>query len=101
VKLHYPLRAVGVMKTLITSGNKLRVSYDAFETRAHDEQDENLLTQSYKDTFDVDVRCTIRDLLGRPWFERMWIVQDFVLAKTALTIYGHDKMARDTFYMTA
>jgi hypothetical protein len=79
-------RAVRAMKILITFGNMLHVNYDTFETRAHDEQDKDLLTQSYKDTFDDDVRRAIRDLLGRPRFERMWIVQEFVLAKTALNI---------------
>jgi hypothetical protein len=34
------------MKTLITFFNKLHVNYDTFETRAHDEQDKDLFTQS-------------------------------------------------------
>jgi hypothetical protein len=65
------------MKTLITFGDKLHVNYDTFETGAHDEQDKVLLTESYKDTFDNDVRRATRDLLGRPWFERMWISQEY------------------------
>jgi len=87
------------MKTLITFGNKLHVNYDTFETRAHDEQDKDLLTQSCKDTFDNNVRRTIRDLLRRPWFERMWMVQEFVLAKTALNIYGN--LRRHFFLFTS
>jgi hypothetical protein len=43
------------METLITFGNKLYVNYDAFETRAHDEQDKDLFTQSCKDNFDNNV----------------------------------------------
>jgi hypothetical protein len=75
VKLYCPWREVRVMKTLITFGNKLHINYNTFKTRAHDEQDKDLLTQSYKDTFDDVVRRAIRGLLKRPWFERMWIVQ--------------------------
>ena len=101
VKLYCPRRAVRAMKTLITFGNKLHVNYDTFETRTHNEQDKDLLNQSYKDTFGDDVRRAIRDLLGRPWFERMWIVQEFVLAKTALNIYSYDEIARDTFCTAA
>jgi hypothetical protein len=83
VKLYCPQRAVRATKTLITFGNKLHVNYDTFETRAHNEQDKDLLTQSCKDTFDDDV------------------LREFVLAKTTLNIYGYDEIARDTFCTAA
>ena len=47
------------MKTLITFRNKLHINYYTFETRAHDEQDKDLLTQSYKDIFDDNTGLAI------------------------------------------
>ena len=40
---------------------------------------------------------SIRDLLDRPWFQRMWILQELVLAKTALMLCGSELLDWDKF----
>jgi hypothetical protein len=45
----------------------------------------------------TNVLQSIRELLDRPWFQRMWVVQELVLAKTALMLCGSESLDWDNF----
>ena len=36
------------------------------------------------------VREALLDVMGRPWFERIWVVQEAVLSQRATVVCGHD-----------
>jgi hypothetical protein len=43
------------------------------------------------------VSQSIRDLLNRPWFQRMWVVQELVVAKAVLMLCGSESLDWDRF----
>lgn len=47
--------------------------------------------------FDIRRRNGLVDLLGRPWFQRVWILQEAFSAKRAAILCGRNEIATETF----
>lgn len=50
-----------------------------------------------REPYSRSIREGIRDLLGREWFSRIWVIQEAALAKAATITCGHNNISSQTF----
>lgn len=94
-----PGDTIGVGSALITAASTLTVKLLEMLSEAKEEWDVvNVLHQTGDATLALQV---LAKLFCRPWFLRIWIVQEIALAKMATVAFGPQRIAWDRFSQAA
>jgi Heterokaryon incompatibility protein (HET) len=95
---------VGLMSRIYSSADKVQIVLGPGDENTHKaiqyvkkefelmDQGTPLLRFPYTDHAPVDVKRSLANILSRPWFNRIWVLQEVHFSKYAEAICGEDKI---------
>jgi hypothetical protein len=91
-------RSSEALSTLRSIGSQIEVDWTTQEIRATNEGDSSLADRNIPLTLDQNSLKSLLMVISRPWFERLWVQQEILLAnENAVLICGHNSITRRHF----